>query len=316
MKKFAMAAVAAAAMTAGVAQAYTMGTFTNGVVVPNVIHNGVADTTAVGLINRSGAIVSVFWTFFDQESAHVTDGCFPMTHNDYEPFVWATQSGLGLEGKRGYLVFALGAGGATPATSCTAAQAAAGILAPGAGARLAANAVQVLAASSDVSYIPVVDGDLTLVAATNLSTMGPDSLVTVAGAAPVVPGVGSQMVMRYFVDGTANAGNETRIVVWSTGDQRGTHTVNMYDNAQNRKSVNFALAHRELDWFDPEAILGRPAAFTDGFIEWNTGVVPADYPGLPGTAVGALATSSVFTYSVISAPAFGAIQTVLGAHHP
>jgi len=40
MKKFAMAAVAAAAMTAGVAQAYTQGTFSNGVVVPNVIHTG------------------------------------------------------------------------------------------------------------------------------------------------------------------------------------------------------------------------------------------------------------------------------------
>ena len=109
MKKFAMAAVAAAAMTAGVAQAYTMGTFSNGVVVPNVIHNGAADTTAVGLINRSGTIKSVYWTFFDQESAHITDGCFPMTNNDYEPFVWASQSGLGLEGRRGYLVFAVGA---------------------------------------------------------------------------------------------------------------------------------------------------------------------------------------------------------------
>ena len=63
MKKFAMAAVAAAAMTAGVAQAYTMGTFSNGVVVPNVIHNGAADTTAVGLINRSGTIKSRVWVW-------------------------------------------------------------------------------------------------------------------------------------------------------------------------------------------------------------------------------------------------------------
>ena len=46
MKKFAMAAVAAAALSAGVAQAYTVGTFSNGFVVPNVIHNG--DTVATG----------------------------------------------------------------------------------------------------------------------------------------------------------------------------------------------------------------------------------------------------------------------------
>ncbi len=313
MKKFAMAAVAAAAMTAGVAQAYTMGTFTNGVVVPNVIHNGLADTTAVGLINRSGTAKSVYWTFFDQESAHVTDGCFPMTQNDYHPFVWANESGLGLEGRRGYLVFALGSliAPAPGTAGCTAAEAAAGLAPAGINARLAANAVQVIAASSDVSYIPVIDGDLTI--AGDLSTMGPTSLTVAAGAAQVTPGVDPFMLMRYFVDSTANAGNETRIVVWSTGDQRGTHTVNMFDAAQNRKSVNFALTHRELDWFDPEQIAGRPATFVDGFIEWNAGVTPADFPGGAGTDLGA--GGSVFTYSVISAPAFGAIQTVLGAHH-
>lgn len=121
MKKFAMAAVAAAAMTAGVAQAYTVGTFTNGVVVPNVIHNGASDTTAVGLINQSGATRAIYWTFFDQNSAHITDGCFTMTDKDYQGFVWSSMSGAGLEGKRGYLVFAVGATGAVPQTACGAA---------------------------------------------------------------------------------------------------------------------------------------------------------------------------------------------------
>ena len=73
MKKFAMAAVAAAALSAGVAQAYTVGTFSNGFVVPNVIHNGPTDTTAVGLINQTGQSVAVYWTFFDQNSSHITD---------------------------------------------------------------------------------------------------------------------------------------------------------------------------------------------------------------------------------------------------
>lgn len=315
MKKFAMAAVAAAAMTAGVAQAYTMGTFSNGVVVPNVIHNGAADTTAVGLINRSGTAKSVYWTFFDQNSNHVTDGCFPMTDNDYEPFVWAAKSGLGLEGKRGYLVFALGSlvAPAVGTAGCTAAEAGAGIAVPGATSRLAANAVQVMAATSDVSYIPVIDGDLTV--AGNLSTMGPASLTVAAGAAPVVAGASPFMAMRYFIDNKANDGNETRIVVWSTGDQRGTHTVNMYDDKQNRKSVNFKLSFAELDWFNPEEIAGRPADYADGFIEWNAGVLPPDAPAAAAGPRLADGGGSVFTYSVISAPAFGAIQTVLGAHH-
>lgn len=308
MKKFAMAAVAAAAMTAGVAQAYTVGTFTNGVVVPNVIHNGAADTTAVGLINQSGATVSVFWTFFDQNSNHVTDGCFPMTDKDFQPFVWSNQSGVGLEGKRGYLVFAVGA--ATVALpACSAASAAAGLVG---GAQLAGNAFQVDTVNKDLAFVPVIDGPLTLAGGTNLSTMGPLSLTAVGGAATVVPGASPTFSMRYYVDAAAG-GNDTRIVVWSTGDQRGTHTVNMYNDAQARKSVNFKLSFAELDWFDPETIAGRPADFTDGFIEWNAGIVPADAP-VPLAALGAIAGGSVFSYSLISAPAFGAVQTVLGAH--
>jgi len=80
MKKFALAAVAAAALTAGVAQAYTVGTFSNGFVVPNVIHNGAANTTAIGIVNRGG-LIPVFWTWFDQNSNHGVDGCIPMTAN-------------------------------------------------------------------------------------------------------------------------------------------------------------------------------------------------------------------------------------------
>ena len=90
MKKFALAAVAAASMFCAGAQAYTTGIFSNGFVVPNVIHNGPSDTTAVGIISKGngGLPRSIYWTFFDQNSTHVTDGCFVVTHNDYEPFVW------------------------------------------------------------------------------------------------------------------------------------------------------------------------------------------------------------------------------------
>lgn len=314
MKKFAMAAVAAAAMTVGVAQAYTVGTFTNGVVVPNVIHNGAADTTAVGLINQSSTIVPVFWTFFNQDSGHVTDGCFPMTPKDFQPFVWSAQSGLGLEGKRGYLVFAAGAvvapGVPTVANVCQAANSA--NIDPA--ALLAANAFQVDLANKDVAFVPVIDGPLTI--GSDLSVMGPTDLTAVGGAFTGAAGAANTLSMRYFVDNTSDGGNETRIVVWSTGDQRGTHTVNMYDDAQNRKSVNFEMKFAELDFFNPETIPGRPAAFVDGFIEWAPfAVTPADYPGaVPGDALAA-AGGAVFSYSLINAPAFGAVQSVLGAHN-
>lgn len=289
MKKFAMAAVAAAAMTVGVAHAYTAGTFSNGVVVPNVIHNGLANTTTVGLVNQSGASVAVFWTFFDQDSDHVTDGCFAMTDKDYHPFVWANESGLGLEGKRGYLVFATG--GATCASS-----------APGVGA-ISAHAFQVDTATKDVAYTPVIDGPLTFAAGSDLTTLGSASLTKVAGAAQTIPAageVGAKFSMRYYLQD----GAKTNIVVWSTGDQSGTHTVNMFDDKQARKSTNFTLTNEELDWFDPSTIAGRPASFVDGFIEWDAATV-AGFGGV---------NASVFSYSVIDAPVFGAVQTVLGFH--
>lgn len=286
MKKFAMAAVAAAAMTVGVAHAYTAGTFSNGVVVPNVIHNGLADTTAVGLINQSGGPVGVFWTFFDRDSKHVTDGCFEMTDKDYAPFVWANESGLGLEGKRGYLVF-VGANGCTPST-----------LVQKAGALIAAHAFQVNTATKDVAYTPVIDGDLTLASTANLATLGPNDVKVVAGAAQAGAKGDANFSLRYYLQD----GAKTNIVVWSTGNQKGTHTVNIYDDKQNAKSVNFKLGHKELDWFDPATMLGRPASFVDGFIEWNA------------NSITALDGASVFTYSLIDAPAFGAVQTVLGFH--
>jgi hypothetical protein len=319
MKKFAMAAVAAAALSAGVAQAYTVGTFSNGLVVPNVIHNGPGDTTAVGLINQSEATRAIYWTFFDQDSNHVTDGCFTMTNKDYQPFVWSAESGGGLAGQRGYLVFTVGGDAANaPITTCAANATLATDADTGAATatELAANAFQVNVASMDVAFVPVIDGPLTLDAVTtDVTTMGPTSLVTVAGAAQVAagPGTPTQFSMRYAIDQAAG-GTDTNVVVWSTGDHSATHTVNIYDNAQNRKSVNFTLTHAELDWFNPETILGLPATHTDGFIEWAPNAGVAAPSGAPAAGSLFLLGGSVFTYSVISSAAFGATQTVLGAH--
>lgn len=292
MKKFAMAAVAAAAMTVGGAHAYTSGTFSNGVVVPNVIHTGPANTTAVGLINQSGGPKGVFWTFFDQNSNHVTDGCFVMTNKDYEPFVWADRAGNGTSGLRGYLVFSLGAGADCSNTAPTAV----------ATDLLAAHAFQVDASAKDVAYTPVVDGPLTFAAGADLTTLGADSLTAVDGAAQA--GTDAIFNMRYFLADGAS----TNIVVWSTGDQSGSHTVNAFDDKQNRKSVNFDLVKRELDWFNPAGIVGLPNNFVDGFLEWDANAALKDATGTAGAA------GSIFSYSVISAPAFGAVQTVLGFH--
>lgn len=294
MKKFAMAAVAAAAMFAGGAQAYTVGTFTNGFVVPNVIHDA-NGTTAVGLISKGAGCV--FWTFFDQDSVHVTDGVFTMTNNDYQPFVWSANAGLDTAGQRGYLVFT--AGQAT-ATGCNPVP----VTSPG--IAISGNAFHVMPGSSDVAYVPVIDGPIDLTGVTDLADMNQNSINNVAGAVVLTAASSAaEFNMRYFIDNQVG-GNDTNIVVWSTGDQKRSHTVFMYNDQQNVKSVNFELGHTELDFINVETIVGRPANYVDGFIRWN--VTPASFGGA--------ATTSVMTYSVISAPAFGAVQTMLGAHRP
>ncbi len=324
MKKLAIAAAVAATFT-GAAHAYTIGQFSNGFVVPNVYTDG-NQYTAVGVISRYPA--SVYWTFFDQDSKHVTDGCFTVTANDFEPFIWNEKmGGQGTSGVRGYLVFSVGVQYGTfnnedadisqgckegnPLPRRQGVAYVSGTTSYGTSVQniLSASAFQVLP-PSDVAYTPVIDGPLNLQFSgnQNLTTMDSLSLVSVGGAASAV---GSQLFMRYYVDGTKDSGDNTRIVVWSTGNQAGTHTVNIFDDKQNRKSVNFVLKHSELDWFDPEDptnLVGRPADYKDGFILWDLGKDPirSEYDSTQ-----AATTGSVFSYSVISAPAFGAVQTIL-----
>lgn len=309
MKKLAIAAAAAASLTAGVANAYTVGSFSNGFVVPNVIHDA-SGTTAVGLVNQSGGTRAIYWTFFNQNSVHVTDGCFTMTNKDYEPFIWSAQGGQGTSGLRGYLVFALG--GDSAGVAQTACGGNAFLASAGSTAQISGNAFQVDLAAKSVAFTPVIDGPLTIVSGQDITTMGPDSLMAVAGAAQVTSSVsGTQFSLRYTIDGAAG-GTDTRIVVWSTGDQAKSHTVNMYNNAQGRKSVNFTLTQTELDYFDPETIVGRPADYLDGFIEWTPTTL--SFSTTVGATTYVPTSASVVVYSIISAPSFGAVQTILGSH--
>lgn len=299
MKKFALAAIAAAAAVSfGTANAYTSGTFSNGVVVPNVISNGVGESTAVGLVSR--AATNIHWTFFDQNSNHVKDGCISMTANDYFPFVWSSYTGTGLDGVRGYLVFAA----ADAACTTFVDDALQPTIDPVTTTHVfAAHAFQVSVSTSDVAYTPVIDGPLQITAGANLAAMGPTSLEAVYGAAQfnsaAVPPVTADLFMRYFTAG----GAKTNIVVWSTGNQAGTNTVEVYNDAQAHYSANFKLTNAELDWFDPQTIPGWEPSYTDGFINWTV------------ANLGAATAGSVFSYSVINAPAFGAIQSVLGFHN-
>lgn len=277
MKKLSLAVAVAATLTAGVANAYTVGRPASGLLVPHAVQNGDAYNTVVGLINHAPTTATVYWTFFDVNSKHVTDGQFSMSSKDYQSFSWAAEAGSGLENIDGYLVFTVG-------------DAAAVVDAAG---RISGNAFQIDTANADVAYVPtfpILSTDYTT--GINLTTMDAGSVNTLTAGATA----GQTMSLRYFIDG-APGGNDTAILVWSAPDVNGTYTVNIYDDKQNRKSVNFTLPNAELNVFNPETISGRPSSFVDGFIDWT---LPAD---------------GVVSYSVVSSSAFSATQTLLNAHN-
>jgi len=273
MKKLSLAVAVAATLSAGVAHAYTVGTPDDGVLVPNVIHNGSGDTTAVALINHGTTGVTVYWTFFDQDSTHITDGQFALTGNDMRTFIWAEESGLGLDGQRGYLVFHVGDGAAAPTVAAD---------------QISAAAFQVTAGDAVfVPTFPIDDTDLPGV--TDLTNLDATSLATLGSGAAG----GDTVDMRYEFTGDF----QTNIVVWSTGGLNGTSTVNMFNDEQQRKSVNFTCEFDELCFIDPTTIAGRPADYTNGFIRATT--FPQDF----------------VSYSMVRSASFGATQTILNTHY-
>lgn len=323
MKKLTLSLAVAAAVGATAANAAIESEYSVGLLVPNVIHDGAGNTTAVGIIAREAG--TVYWTFFDEDSNHITNGQFDVTANDLHQFIWQDEAGFGLEDKRGYLVFVADVAAGAAGGSCnnnatdgliTACDAA---LAPIAGA-----AVQVIP-PSDVAFLPafpLVDIDLSTfpITPTNLGPADVDYLLAgancVAAGSSITGTIGTltenitgpyndDIDMRYFIDGSPG-GDDTRIAVWSAQMIGGTYTVNMFDDKQARKSVNFTLDHEELNFIDPEAIAGRPAGFTDGFIRWD---VPCGFEDAAHR--NSAPFNGVVTFSVISAPSFGAVQTII-----
>jgi hypothetical protein len=307
MKKTALAVFVTGALGVSAANAATVTEFANGVLVPRVVTDQASPAigqTAIGL--NSCARGTVYWTFFDRDSVHVLDDQFDMTANDQADLIWNVSlnpgstrlfGGQDVEQQEGYLVFIFDTTGD-------------GMLQATVGGSsdepcLAGAAFQVHLGDNDVAFVPtmplnirpvapgVVAGDFdeaggagTGVFIDDLRAMdGNDIARLTAGA-----NANDVIFMRYFLDGGAS----TAIYIWSTS-QPDDGTVQMYDNAQNRRSVNVSFDYEELNVIDPSAIVGRPPSFVDGFIEWR---VP--------TSVG-----GAVSWSLVSAPAFGARQTIV-----
>jgi hypothetical protein len=267
------------AMWSSQAGAITLGNYDPGQLVPVAVHNGANVDTLVGLTCDNSAGCSVYWTFFDVNSNHVTDGQFSMTANGYYPFSWKANSGVGLANTEGYLVFSSGSLTTTATRS-----------------DIAANAFLVDTTARDAIFVPVlplVAGDYA--SGTDLTQMTPTSIVAAANAtAP-----GKTLDVRYWIDPTYSA--TTAIKLWSVCNITGSQTLNIFDTNENRKSVNISFPNAELNTIDPSTIVGRPASFVDGFVRFV----------VPNAVCTASEANYMLVFSYVDSSVIGAAQTML-----
>lgn len=296
MKKLSWAACATAALVfGGAAKATTMEQMANGFVVPHVIHNGGTYTTAVGITNHTERRVPVYWYFHSEDGEVREKGCFVIAAKDFRPFIWS-DVGASQAGVRGYLLFA--AGDATVPLISPGCPSTSALAETGDRALLSANAFQVNLSASDVAYVPIVGGPVGI-SAGNLGDPGGVTVNSIEGAS----GTLNKFSARYYIDG-APGGTDTQVILWSRVNQQGTYTMSMYDNKSTPQSVSVNLPKKRLNVVDPENIAGRPDSYLEGYLEWN--LVKFQNFLLPST-------HALFIYSVIDAPTFGAVQTILGA---
>jgi hypothetical protein len=267
---------------AGQAGAVTLGLYETGQLVPKVYHDGANVDTVVGLQCTAAGGCDVYWTFFDVDSNHITDGMIPMTQDDYYGFSWKDESGLGLDGTDGYLVFTSG----TPADL------------PTGGLDIFANAFMVDTAGKDAVLVPVLPlTPADYAVPTDLTAMTATSIITLTSGSPP----GAILDIHYWIEPLYNA--ETRIMFWSVCDVSpgSPYTVDIFDDTEDRKSVNIELPNAELNIVDPATIVGIPAGFIDGFLRFP----------VPATACVAPEFNDMFVFSYVDSDTIGAMQTLL-----
>lgn len=288
MKKFAITALAAASMLgAGAAHAYTTGTYSNGFVVPHVYFDGAGDTTAIGITNRSGDSVPVYWAFFDEDSRKIQDSCFDMTKNEFKPFIWSEVANADQVGNHGYMVFAAGDRGdecyedSFPDYEF------------GFDGLINGAAYQVTTSNMNAETVPTLTGDLWFTAGTDLTRMDADSLEYVEGAFDA----GTAATVRFYNPGS------TEWVIWSTFDQtdEAPYTINTYNFNQAHTSASLEPDNAELNVIDVRDSGGQISSWPDSFRE-----------GFSVVDMSASDDGSWFIYARIAQADGANIQTYLG----
>ena len=161
---------------------------------------------------------------------------------------------------------------------------------------------------SDAVFIPVLPLIVQDYAANcpftwSLENMAANTIISATAGSPPF----TVLDVRYWIDPAFSA--ETAVVLWSVCNVRGNYTVNIYNDEEDRKSVNFPLQNEELNTMDPATLIGRPADFIDGFIRINVPPMVGFLPPRCDILTGEV--NWMFVFSYVDSDLIGAMQTLL-----
>jgi hypothetical protein len=262
------------------AEALTLYVPDEGFVVPYVEGNDSTGLdTVIGIVRIPGGsgTLTVYWTFFDEDSYHVTDGDFTLTPGDVYLFSWNAIKGIGLDGQKGYMAFAFSDASTT---------------------ELAANALRIIG-TEVAAFIPVVPANAvvsaTAVAGNDIRISG-GQIVAVDELGNVIQ-TDDDVLPRYAIDNF-----DTEIVAFVVSNNSGysNYTVDIYNLDEDNTSVNIDLSD-ELNFIYPLTQVGRPVAYVDGF--YHFGATGAGYP------------DDGICFSLVSNSGPTEIQTLIAIHY-
>lgn len=272
--------IAALSLSASPANAAEMNKFAQCALVPVASFND-NDTTAVGLTSRSRGVLH--WQFYSQNGERLERGNFDVGSDSFTTFALDQEVGSAHKGTIGFLLFCLDddEDGHIDASDDFS---------------LAANAFMVKLAANDVAYIPTIPIEADNLDPSqrqdNIASWQDDPIQTLpAGTARP----GDDIYAQYFIDGAAG-GAQSTLYVFATDIPGRTTFKAIGPAATAQVSVN--LGGGRLNVVDIESISGMDAAslLGSGLLVWSVknGV------------------SSAFVFTIVSSPAFGATQTILG----
>jgi hypothetical protein len=321
MKKIAVAVAVASALGAssvGV-QAYTMGTFDFGVLVP-VAYSTATEGTYIGLISRCGG--NIYWSAYDQDSKHLEDDVIPATPLDMVSV--DVGAAIGMTGPA-YMLFQMDRNSAANANPPNTPD---GVYDTYDDGCLAGNAFWVDLPMNDVTYVPTFPVDLT-----DVNDGVPGHSVGLIGGVDYISSLvaGAQwrewIFMRYFVDNVAANADLTKIYAWTVCKPPATQQTRFYNADQDWLSAPVDTPKDELNIIDPETyIIPRDTGFKDGFIPWEVAI--AANPNASGAGGGdnlrycnhngynsdVNDKQAAVSWSQMYSSVFGAEQTVLNPH--